>query len=120
MRLLSYFVFFVALASAVGASPHPFPPPSFPSGGGATSRDFVDSSSAPTVAGISTLMGPPGQWLYVRGSNFLTGPGNTSLYLVSALSPDSISKPIAAHVYDSNSLGFTVPPNNKGTCGFPP
>ncbi|ELR17576.1 prepeptidase C-terminal domain containing protein [Acanthamoeba castellanii str. Neff] len=107
MRLLSFFVLFIALASAVCASPHPFPHPSFPSGGETTSRGFEDSSSAPAVTGFSTLMGPPGQWLYVYGSNFLTGPGNTSLYLVSALSPDSISNPVPLHVYDSNSFGFT-------------
>jgi hypothetical protein len=118
MRLLSFFVLFIALASAVCASPHPFPHPSFPSGGETTSRGFEDSSSAPTVTGFSTLMGPPGQWLYVYGSNFLTGPGNTSLYLVSALSPDSISNPVPLHVYDSNSFGFTVPPNNKDTYDF--
>jgi hypothetical protein len=77
----------------------------------------VSASDAPVVNDISSVMGPPGQWLYVAGSNFETGPGNTSVYLVPASSPGSVSGlvPLNAYVYGPNSLGCTIPTNNKDT-----
>jgi len=69
-----------------------------------------NNTKVPTVNSISTLMGPPGQYLYVSGSNFV--PGNTTAYLVGDNSGQE-SVPISPVVYDAWSIGITVPSDTE-------
>src|SRR5690606_13905952 len=59
-------------------------------------------SGPPSVSGFSVPMGPPGQWLYVHGANFV--PGETKLYFV-----DREKTEAEPFVYSDGSLGVTVP-----------
>ena len=60
----------------------------------------------PTATGISPLLGPIGQWVYVTGTNFVNG--NTTITF------SGISG-IASTVYSPTSLGFTIPSGALGT-----
>lgn len=62
-------------------------------------------TNPPAVSSISPLLGPVGQWVYVRGSNFVHGQTQTSVGHVSN---------ITAHVYGPDQLGFRVPTGANG------
>jgi len=65
-------------------------------------EEFIKSSfDSPTLNRFSPYFGPPGQWVYVFGSNFVAG--NTTITVGGVL--------IKAHVYDATQLGFTYPQN---------
>jgi hypothetical protein len=61
---------------------------------------------APTVTGFSPNLGPPGQWVYVFGSNFVHG--NTFITFAG-------KSGIEAMVYGPDQLGFYIP---QGSGGF--
>jgi hypothetical protein len=63
-------------------------------------------STATTVTSFGPTLGPVGQWVYVYGTNFVAGQTTVTMGGVAS---------IATNVYDSNSLGFTVPSGAVGT-----
>ena len=63
-------------------------------------------STATTLSSFSPNLGPVGQWVYVYGSNFVSGQTTISMGGVSS---------IPTTLYDSSSLGFTVPLGAAGT-----
>ncbi len=59
----------------------------------------------PTASLVSPLVGPPGQWIHIVGTNFVHGQTSISFGGLSD---------IAAHVYGPTSLGFRVPQDAAG------
>jgi hypothetical protein len=62
-------------------------------------------STATTIAQVNPLLGPVGQWVYVFGSNFVTGQTTVSVGGVSGIS---------ASVYGADQLGFAIPSGAAG------
>lgn len=65
-----------------------------------------DDVNPPTISRISPSLGPVGQWVYVRGKNFVKDQTTVSVGGVSE---------VATLVYASDQLGFTVPLGANGT-----
>lgn len=69
--------------------------------------NFGNYEYAPTVTRISPGLGPPGQWIYVHGSNFVQDETYIQLGTFSAFKPNI--------VYMSSQLGFRLPDFASGT-----
>ena len=59
-----------------------------------------------TVTGVSPLLGPPGQWVYVSGSGFVEGVTTVSVGGVEG---------VPTQFYDTDQIGFTVPAGATGS-----
>ncbi len=68
---------------------------------------FSNYEYAPTVSRISPGLGPPGQWIYVHGSNFVQNETYIQLGTLPAFKPN--------RVYQSTQLGFRLPAHASGT-----
>jgi hypothetical protein len=78
-------------------------------GSAASSQYFVVSFTigAPTLTSLSPQLGPPGQWVYVHGTNFVSGQTTIAMGGITGIK--------AGAVYNPTQLAFTVPAGATGT-----
>jgi hypothetical protein len=79
-----------------------------PNGSASSSEIFTVGvpSGTPTVTSVATTLGPVGQWVYVYGTNFVSGQTTISMGGVTSI-PTSVGAP--------TGLGFAVPTGATGS-----